>query len=73
MHDTGLAGLPDSTCPSLRDGSRMESMGLCEILSRARAVLVEERGDAAAVDLPLRLRHRDQLAKGAFVTDRSCS
>lgn len=78
MPDTGLActfvaGLPDSARRTLQAGSRMESMGLCEILSRACVVLVGESGDVAAADSPLRPKHRDQLAAEATVVRcRSC-
>ena len=47
MSDGGLAcafvaGLPDAIRLSLRAGSRLEKMNLSELLTRARAVMVEE-------------------------------
>ncbi|KFD70491.1 LOW QUALITY PROTEIN: hypothetical protein M514_17284 [Trichuris suis] len=38
-----VAGLPDSVRQLLRAGSRLENLGLDQILARARAVLVDER------------------------------
>ena len=43
-----LAGLPESARHVLRAGSRMEGMGIKELLDRARAVLAEDSLGAAA-------------------------
>ena len=44
-----VAGLPDTATQLLRAGSRMEEMPIDQILTRARAVLADEVGVAAAV------------------------
>ena len=44
-----VAGLPDTVKKLLRAGSRMDEQPLAHILTRARAVLTEEGGVAAAV------------------------
>ena len=53
LSDTGLAcafvaGLPEATRRVLRAGSRMEAMDISQLLSRARAVVVEDDGAAPA-------------------------
>ena len=44
-----VAGLPDTVKQLLRAGSRMDELPLAHILTRARAVLTDEVGVAAAV------------------------
>ena len=44
-----VAGLPDTVKQLLRAGSRMDELPLARILTRARAVLTDEVGVAAAV------------------------
>ena len=44
-----VAGLPDTATQLLRAGSRMDEMPIDQILTRARAVLADEVGVAAAV------------------------
>ena len=53
LSETGLtcafvAGLPEGARHTLRAGTRVESLTLCEALSRARALLADEGGAAAA-------------------------
>ncbi|KRX67374.1 hypothetical protein T09_15463 [Trichinella sp. T9] len=38
-----VAGLPENVCQLLRAGSRMEDFGLSQILTRARAIITDER------------------------------
>ena len=44
-----VGGMPDTVKQQLRDGSRMDELPLVHILTRARAVLADEVGVAAAV------------------------
>ena len=44
-----VSGLPHSARQILRSGSRMETMSLCQLLTRARAVLADEATGGAAV------------------------
>ncbi len=67
-----VAGLPEEARRTLRGSSRIESMDIVQILCRARAVLVEETGGAAAVAGVRSPRSDNNVTEVSAVTCHIC-